>query len=242
MRCNANIMIVDHDVVLVPYRSEHVAKYHEWMTSAELRELTASESLSLEEEYEMQRKWREDEDKLTFIVLAARPADAYPPHVTQDLSASSASSSSFVPAIGSSAVRAYDPEFVRSLSMIGDVNMFLKNFERTHEGGQEPIEKEEATEEEDAAPEAEVEIMIAEPAYRRHGLASCTLQLFLGYTLSSHALPVDISPRHLVVRISETNAPSIRLFERLGWEVVKRVEVFGEVEMRVREDVLGEKR
>lgn len=32
------------------------------MQSAELQELTASEPLSIEEEYKMQRTWREDDD------------------------------------------------------------------------------------------------------------------------------------------------------------------------------------
>lgn len=36
------------------------------MQSKELQELTASEPLTLEQEYEMQRSWREDE-KSTFL-------------------------------------------------------------------------------------------------------------------------------------------------------------------------------
>lgn len=40
------------------------------MQSEELLAQTASEPLSLEEEYDMQRKWREDDDKCTFILLA----------------------------------------------------------------------------------------------------------------------------------------------------------------------------
>ncbi|KAG8692384.1 hypothetical protein FRC09_011226 [Ceratobasidium sp. 395] len=42
------------------------------MTDPELLQLTASEPLTLEEEMDMQRKWREDDDKLTFIILARK--------------------------------------------------------------------------------------------------------------------------------------------------------------------------
>ncbi|QRV90965.1 GNAT family acetyltransferase [Ceratobasidium sp. AG-Ba] len=77
MRLNENTAIIGQKVVLVPYRVEHVPKYHEWMTDPGLLELTASEPLTLEEEMDMQRKWREDNDKLTFIILArTRSADS----------------------------------------------------------------------------------------------------------------------------------------------------------------------
>ena len=70
MLINWETTIQGSKVVLVPYRQEHVAKYHEWMKSEELQELTGSEPLSLEEEYVMQETWHRDPDKCTFIVLA----------------------------------------------------------------------------------------------------------------------------------------------------------------------------
>ncbi|KAG7222281.1 hypothetical protein INR49_027285 [Caranx melampygus] len=66
---NENTLLEGHTVVLVPYNAEHVPRYHEWMKSPELQQLTASEPLTLEQEYDMQRSWREDNDKCTFIIL-----------------------------------------------------------------------------------------------------------------------------------------------------------------------------
>ncbi|XP_012893147.1 PREDICTED: N-acetyltransferase 9 isoform X3 [Dipodomys ordii] len=78
MRLNENTMLLGKRVVLVPYTSEHVPRYHEWMQSEELQRLTASEPLTLEQEYGMQRSWREDTDKCTFIVLDAEKWRAGP--------------------------------------------------------------------------------------------------------------------------------------------------------------------
>ena len=44
--------------------------------------------------------------------------------------------------------------------------------------------------------------------------------------------PLNIPPAFLVTRISESNTASIRLFEKLGFRLTKKVEVFSEVEMR----------
>ncbi|XP_034841407.1 alpha/beta-tubulin-N-acetyltransferase 9 [Maniola hyperantus] len=75
MRVNSNSQIKGLNVFLVPYRNYHVPKYHNWMKSEELQKLTASEPLTLEEEYEMQKSWRDDEDKCTFIILDKKVYD-----------------------------------------------------------------------------------------------------------------------------------------------------------------------
>ncbi|XP_072315903.1 alpha/beta-tubulin-N-acetyltransferase 9 [Eucyclogobius newberryi] len=69
MRVNENTLLEGNRAVLVPYRRAHVPRYHLWMQNEELQSLTASEPLTLEQEYDMQRSWNQDADKLTFIVL-----------------------------------------------------------------------------------------------------------------------------------------------------------------------------
>ncbi|XP_076764620.1 N-acetyltransferase 9-like protein [Xylocopa sonorina] len=96
MKDNEFTKIIGTNVILVPYKKKHVkrlvsftsyrlstlvcmdtnirhflnlSRYHEWMKSAELRYLTGSEALTLEEEFQMQQQWHQDQDKCTFIIL-----------------------------------------------------------------------------------------------------------------------------------------------------------------------------
>ncbi|KAL8565031.1 hypothetical protein ACOMHN_003407 [Nucella lapillus] len=69
MKINETVVVEGRKAMLVPYESYHVPRYHDWMQSEELQQLTASEPLSLEEEYAMQKSWREDENKCTFILV-----------------------------------------------------------------------------------------------------------------------------------------------------------------------------
>ena len=85
---------------------------------------------------------------------------------------------------------------------------------------------------------------LAEPAYRRRGFAHEALQLMLSYVTGIPQLfstnkdhrsipsPLNVPAARLVTRITESNEPSIRLFEKLGFKITKRVAVFEEVEMR----------
>ena len=81
-----------------------------------------------------------------------------------------------------------------------------------------------------------------EPEYRRKGYAAEALNLLLAYVTSKRPLAdapstttparFPIQPSSLVARIGIDNHPSISLFQKLGFQKTKVVEVFGEVEMR----------
>uniref|UniRef100_A0A0K8TN31 Putative phosphoglucosamine acetyltransferase n=1 Tax=Tabanus bromius TaxID=304241 RepID=A0A0K8TN31_TABBR len=70
MKINETTQIIGRNVILIPYEERHVEKYHQWMQNPLMQELTASEPLTLEEEYQMQKSWRLDEDKCTFLILS----------------------------------------------------------------------------------------------------------------------------------------------------------------------------
>ncbi|XP_059218534.1 alpha/beta-tubulin-N-acetyltransferase 9 [Stomoxys calcitrans] len=172
MRINEHIKILGKRVILVPYEAKHVPKYHEWMQSKELQELTASEPLSLEEEYEMQRSWREDEDKCTFLILCRTTYDQ-----TQD----------------------------EILSLVGDTNLFLSLDEETSEKI------------------AETEIMIAEAKARGKGYGWEAMLLMMKYAQE------NLSIGKFEAKIGMENAKSIKMFEKMHFKEVRRVDVFKEI-------------
>lgn len=71
------ISLKESPLVLVPYVEKHVRHYHKWMQSAELLEQTASEPLTLAEEFSNMKSWRSDSEKLTFILLDTSIAANY---------------------------------------------------------------------------------------------------------------------------------------------------------------------
>jgi RimJ/RimL family protein N-acetyltransferase len=156
MKDNWNLCLIGASVVLVPYAKKFVEKYHIWMTDPYLQEATASEPLSLDEEYAMQKSWLCDTKKCTFIILANEGDSS---DTSQELD-----------------------------SMVGDVNLFMNDY--------------------DNAFNAEIEVMIADPRYRRRGLASDALKLMIHYGTNQLKLT------RFFAKIGENNVASIALFKR----------------------------
>lgn len=61
-----SLKIKGKSIELVPYEEKFVPNYHEWMKDPYILEMTASEPLSLEEEYEMQKTWMADPKSMKF--------------------------------------------------------------------------------------------------------------------------------------------------------------------------------
>jgi RimJ/RimL family protein N-acetyltransferase len=192
------------------------------MLSPSLRQATASEPLTLDEEYAMQQSWRSDGDKLTFIIC-------------QPLS--EVSDFGFIRPIE------YDGEE----RMVGDVNLFLFP---NDEGDDDGTEGDCGTSPSPSLV-GELELMIALPSLRRKGYGRAALLMFVAYVLrnwdeiASEYVSSDQNASkqktiktpqldYLRVKINEQNTGSIALFESLRFVAQNegKANFFGEVEMR----------
>lgn len=149
----------------------------------EIQEATASEPLTLEEEYSMQQSWRNDPDKLTFISCLPLSGSI---------------------SVSSNPIQAKDADVANPASqrmqlqrdgpdrMLGDVNLFLKLQERDDEDNEDP-----GTRGAEGSGEAdrrggevsysssfvvgEIELMVAEKIRQRKGFGRACLLCFLKY-------------------------------------------------------------
>jgi RimJ/RimL family protein N-acetyltransferase len=202
---NYETCIVGSKCVLVPYRPCHVSKYHEWMKQPFLLEMTGSEPLSLKEEVEMQESWRDDDRKCTFIVLAKEKCvflEGYTSHGDAGFCQRNVN------------------------AMVGDVNLF---FSEEQEDDQDAESAEAANKPQQL--QAELDIMIAEEAYRGKGLgkeATCLIMLY--GTKAKHI-------RRFFCKIKETNHASLALFRnKLGFQQCAYAACFREHELQSWQD------
>ena len=252
MKINFETCLVGKKVILVPYRKEHVETYHEWMSNPDLLELTASEPLSLDEEYEMLKTWREDEEKCTFIVLERSKCEGLPDEVfrlEKELEYGELGSPSdgntdldnqfLVPSISSvtgedssdgtsptsMSQKVFDDEiFVeRNLhAMVGDVNLFRSYID----GDEMDHTSAHSSSSQRQRKQAELNVMIAEPSARRKGIGTEACQLMMLYGIQFLGI------ESYFVKISENNLPSKTMFERaLGFKQCNYVECFREYEL-----------
>ncbi|GJN75009.1 hypothetical protein PLICBS_009105 [Purpureocillium lilacinum] len=257
MRINSQTAVSTSKVLLVPYEKHHVHKYHTWMQDPSIQEATASEPLSLDEEYENQVSWREAHDKLTFI--ACEPLGPEGPRQGAAVSDHGA----------------------REENMRGDINFFLYPDEEDEDEVDAPSAvggDEAASGERTRWLVGEVDVMIAHEGHRGRGFGGGAVRALLVYlrrnmegilaeyyhaagedgpsssSISSSADPAapaqlggnssdsggggdgghegttaPVRLRGLMAKIKEGNAGSRALFAGLGFVQRGEVNYFGEV-------------
>ena len=215
-------------MLLVPYDSRHVPTYHAWMEDEAVRTATASDRLTLEEEYENQASWRAATDKLTFVLC-------------QPLADKGTGGESVAAGIDDAPDR-----------MIGDINFFLHPYDEGEDGDGEGNQNQpDAGAHQSRLYSGEVDVMIARPEHRGQGFGRAAVTAFLHYILeekwaaildeagaaeptASPAMPAQMQRpqlKQLMVKIQATNEASIGLFKSLGFVQKGSVNYFGEVEL-----------
>ncbi|KAL7958862.1 acyl-CoA N-acyltransferase [Trichoderma compactum] len=215
MKVNQTKSISTSKALLVPYEAHHVLTYHEWMNDPAIQEATASEPMTLDEEYENQESWRTCHDKLTFIVC-------------EPLSGAASSENEEARQIKAQVDDSPD-------KMKGDINLFLYLAD-----DDEVVEPRESS---TIRLTGEVDVMIANTQHRGKGVGEAAVRSMLAHIrrnlpeiLKEYAqgekLDVDkVQLVGLMAKIKQENTGSRALFKKLGFKQGGEANYFGEVKM-----------
>ena len=110
-------------------------------------------------------------------------------------------------------------ETIAGSPLCGDINCFFSDFEKDYF-----VEQVVEAESNPIGLMGEINLMIAEKESRRKGIAHEALVLFIDY-MKVHFPNL----RAIIAKIQMSNYPSIKLFEKMGFVVFKRVECFQEI-------------
>lgn len=162
----------------------------------------------------MQKCWREDGDKLTFIACLPKRLE-----VEDD------------EGVVQGGIDDSDDR------MIGDVNFFLSEDDEDEAGD----DQSHANEKEGNKVIGEIEIMIATPEARGKGYGKAILLTFLWYIITNtsailleYSKKGNASLKFLRVKIDAENGKSINLFEKVGFtKISPKPNYFNEVELRL---------
>jgi RimJ/RimL family protein N-acetyltransferase len=180
------------------------------MQDPTLQAATASEPLTLEEEYAMQRSWRNDHDKLTFIICLPVSSD---PASTSNIKAE---------------------EHDSSARMLGDINLFLFSSEPSGEDPKENMAQGVQGEIELMIADSSHQ----RKGFGRAALVAFLYHVLKNWSsISKEYLPNSPTKGnghldYLRVKINETNDRSVKLFQSVGFEQVGEANYFGEIELR----------
>ncbi|KAM0523221.1 hypothetical protein ACHAPE_001715 [Trichoderma viride] len=214
MKVNEKIASSTSKVLLVPYEAHQVLTYHGWMQNPAIQEATASEPMTLEEEYENQQSWRTSHDKLTFIIC-------------EPLTGEQRSDDAWV----ITAKVEDSPD-----KMKGDVNFFLYLDDDDEDGAEQQKGSY-------IRLRGEIDVMIAGQQHRGKGTGEAAVRTILAYIqknltgiLQEYAQGEDLDRDKiqlvgLMAKIKEDNTGSRGLFKKLGFRQEGEANYFGEVKM-----------
>lgn len=183
----------------------------------------------------MQKSWRNDADKLTFIVCTSPSNTVTDYDTASETPRTQNENMGLVPRLKDT------PEL-----MIGDINLFLYAADEVEDdtdcGFADSKKERKTVGDELQAVVGEIEIMIARKSEQGKGLGKVVLMTFLWYVISSNnTIMEEFSKegkhgsvlRYLRVKIDKDNARSIKLFESVGFKkVYEEPNYFGELELR----------
>ena len=226
MRDNWNHIVKVGQVALVPYQRSFVPKYHDWLEDEWLRDMTATERLSLEEEYEAQAAWINDKEKCTFIVFEkdSITSDSDTTASEQESGSTNTNTNSNTSSDTSNNIN------VNLNGMVGDTNLFLMDDERGDEYDLQDIE---FTSQGKIMNDnnihlykrhtAEIMVMIGENKSRRKGYA---LDAVLGMMEYGRKY---LNITRFIAKISDENEASIKMFrDKLQFIERKKLSFFKE--------------